>query len=181
MVALVFEPPFLGIDGHSAVVADPLVGAGGNVEQGGLAAVGIAHEGDPDRMAALLRELPHPPVEVLRIGAVRFAAAQSGGTGRIPGCLRLRYIVLSRLGLGLALADDLYLAGLVPAERYLVSYDLVFYGVPERGVEHHPDLLSLDEPHLGDSLAEGAVSAHFDDNTSFTCFQIRKFHAANGL
>ena len=46
--ALPFETAFLGIDGYTAVVTDVFVAAGSQVEDGCLAAVGIAYEGHPD-------------------------------------------------------------------------------------------------------------------------------------
>ena len=42
-----------GIDGHAAVVAHMAMGAGCEVEERGLAAVGIAHESHVDRAALL--------------------------------------------------------------------------------------------------------------------------------
>ena len=115
-------------------------------------------------MAAFLRKLPHLPVELIRIGA----AAQPWAAGRISGRIRIKGIVLSLLCPGLALADDIDLTGLVPAQRYLVTYDFIFYRIPQGGVEHHPDLLALDESHLGDPLAEGAVSVNLYYDASFS-------------
>ena len=57
------EPALLGIDRDAAVVANMLVRPGRNVEETGLAAVGIAHKGYPDHVPAFFGELDHHCIE----------------------------------------------------------------------------------------------------------------------
>ena len=58
---------FLRIHRHAGVVAHMLVGTGGDVEQGGLSAVGIAHQGDADHVIALLGQMLQGHVQALTL------------------------------------------------------------------------------------------------------------------
>ena len=150
-VPAVFEAAFLGIDGHSAVVADMLMAAGGDVEQGGLSAVRIADEGDADHMAALIGQLLHlavEPVLLVFIGIHR----------------RYLHAFPDKLGLCFFLAYHFYHAGFVPSQGKLVTQYLIFDRILERGIQYHADLLAGDESHLDQSFPEAAVTVYFDDH-----------------
>ena len=160
---------FFRIDCDSTVIAHMLMGSGGDIEQGCLAAVRIADQGNADDVAAFLGQFPHLFVQSFCIAASRLIPAQIAGSGIGRACIAGNRCLCSLLCPGLALADDLYLLGLLPAQGYLVAYYLILYGVLKRGVEHDPYLLALDESHLGDTLAEGAVAAYLDYDASFAC------------
>ena len=157
LIAPVFEMSFLGINGHPAVVAHMLVASGCYIEKGCLSAVRIADQSHLDYLSPLLRQSFHPPVNILHVIAGR--------------CVR-RHVRVRPLFLCLALAYDLYLFGLFPAERYLVSYYFIFYRVFQWGIEYYRHYLSPDKTHLGYSLAETAVAIHLDDHRPLPCLQL---------
>ena len=77
-------------------------------------------------------------------------------------------VVVHDFAFCLTLADNLHLAGIAATQRHLEVHDAVFYGVLQRGVEHRLDGDTLDETHLDNALAEGAVTCHADHDTTFT-------------
>ena len=141
LVTLVFELSFLGVDSDSAVVSYVLVGTGGYVEKGCLSAIGVAHEGNANAVAAFFGKFGNLPVQ--------------NGRERLSGmfCRDMLF--------GLFFADYLYLGGFFAAERYFISEDFVFDRVLEGGVENHPYGFSADETHLYQALAETPVARYF--------------------
>ena len=69
------EAAFLALDGDARVIGDLLAAAGEQVEQRGLAAIGVAHQGDADGVAALMRPAPEATT---RYGRLRCGAGRSG-------------------------------------------------------------------------------------------------------
>ena len=125
--------------------------ARGNVEQGGLAAVRIADQGDADDMVPLLGQFGHLPVDQgLFVGFHPFQ-------GMFDGDVLLRFFF----------ADDLDHPRFLPAEGEFVAQDLVLDRVLERGVEHHRDLLPGDESHFDQTFAETSVTIDFCDHALF--------------
>ena len=164
----VSEVAVLGVDRHSAVIAHMLVGARGDVEERGLAAVGVAHERHVDGASFFAGHVGHTAFEH------GFGLGIVSGVGRKPrqtgifgeGCA----------GLGLALADDFDQAGLFASQRDFVAHYLILYGVAQGGIQDDADGLTLYKAHFDDALAETAVSAHLDDDAALACTQFRKLH-----
>ena len=149
--------PLFRVHGHAGIVADVLMGAGGDVEQRGLPAVGIAHQGDPDDMAAFFSEVfqgrvqPLPLLHVLRKSLQVFIRLQG-----LPGLLFGRHFDLT---------------GLFPPEREFVADDFVFDGVPERSIQDDPHFLSLDKAHLYQAFPETSMPMDTDNHGLFACLQ----------
>lgn len=122
-------------------------------------------------MSAFFGKLPHPSVQGFGVGTVRILFAQFDFFLPGAGCLLPRFYFL-----GLAFAYDFYLVGLISPQGYFIAYYFIFYGVPQRGVQHYLDFFPFDESHFCYSLAERSVSAYFDYNSSFSGFKIRQFH-----
>ena len=163
VVAAVAEAALLGIDGDPAVVAHMLVAAGGDVEKGGLSAVGVADEGHPDDVLALFRKLGHLAVEDFELPAV-VGIEDFGG------------MLLTYVGARFGFAEDLYLPRLGSAQGYPVAEDFVFNRVLERGVLDDADLLARYEAHLYQPFAESTVAMYIDYDRAFASFQFRKIH-----
>ena len=156
------ESPFLGVHRHAAVVAHVLVAAGSDVEQGRLAAVRVAHQGDADHVVALGGDVLHRLFEVVLL----------------PGGVEIHVEILMLVDLfpRLLFTDDFDARGFLAAERHLIPQDLVLDRILQRGVEHDADGLALDETHLDQALAETAVTGHFGDHGALSCLQVRKEH-----
>ena len=118
-----------------------LVGTGGYVEKGCLSAIGVAHEGDAQAVAALFGKFGDFPVQ----------NGREGFSGVFGGYMQL----------GFFFADHLYLRCLFAAKRYLIPEYFVFDRILERGVENHPYGFAADEPHLYQALAETPVARYF--------------------
>ena len=144
------EVAFLGVHRDAGIIAHMLVGAGCDVEQGCLAAVGIAHQGDTDIVMAFLGHVGQGLGQALLLLEV-------SGQG-------LEVFVVDEGLAGLLLRDDLDLTGLLPAQGNFIADDFVFNGIAERRVQHHPYLLPLDESHFNEPLAETSVAVHAHDD-----------------
>ncbi len=145
---------FLGVHGDARVVAHMLMGAGGDVEQGGLAAVGVSHQRHADVMVPLFGHVGQGPVQPLLL-------LQVAGEGL--------QVLVAHQGLPrLLFRHHVDQARLLPPEGYFVADNLVFDGVPERGVEDDPHFLSVDEPHLYQAFTEAAMSVHTHDDRFLT-------------
>ena len=155
--------PFLGIHRYAGVVAHMLVAAGGNVEKGSLAAVGVSHQGHADVVVAFLGHMGQGLVQALFIGQV-------SGKG-------LEMLVAHQGLAGLLLRHHLNLAGFFTPQRYLVADNLVFNRVLERRVEHHPHLLSGNEAHLYEAFTETAVSVYTYNDGLLAGLKFRKYHS----
>ena len=169
-VALEVSIAVLGVDRHARVVAHPLVGTRGKVEERRLSAVRVAHKGHVDGAAAV-----HGYGAQLLVGD-GLAVLGSGAAflqPNLPGAAALGLVrLLTGLHpLGLLHGNNLDHLGLVMAERHLVAHQLVFHRVAERGVEQHFDDLALDKSHLDNALSETAMAQDLDDDTALTCFQ----------
>ncbi len=141
LVALELELAFLCVDRDSAVISYVLMGTGGYVEKGCLSAIGVAHEGNANAVAAFFGKFGNLPVQ--------------NGRERLSGmfCRDMLF--------GLFFADDLYLGGFFAAERYFISEYFVFDRVLEGGVENHPYGFSADETHLYQAFSETPVARYF--------------------
>ena len=155
MVALILGEARLRIDRDATVVAHALMGAGGEIEERGLAAVGIADQSHVDVAPLLHRRV----LQLLR----------RAGVG-LDGRKRLA-LVLAFQSTGLLQRDDLDEVGLTVAQANLVAHHLVFHGVLERRVEQHVHLLALDESHLDNTLAEATMAADADDDSLLSCLE----------
>ena len=124
----------LGIDGDAAVVAHLLAHAGGVVEEGGLAAVGVADEGNVDAFAFMSEDA----FGLLGDGAVEA-------------------VVVGHL---LSDGDDLHAAGLHTAQGDMSAHDLVLDGVAQGGIADHLDLLAAHKSHLHEAVTETSVARH---------------------
>ena len=147
-VSVVGEGADLFVDGDAAIVADALVGVGGDVEDAGLAAVGVADEGDVDGLGAF-------------VGNVLYG----GDVGIFQGAV---VVVVGDFLLGLLLGDNLHLHGVAATEGDLEVEDTVFDRVVEGGVEDGLDGDALDESHLDYTLTEGAVARNAHHDTTFS-------------
>ena len=162
MVALILGEARLRIDRDATVVAHALMGAGGEIEERGLAAVGIADQGHVDVAPLLHRRV----LQLLRReGACRRASR------RRPRWAKAARPILAFQSAGLLQRDDLDEVGLTVAQANLVAHHLVFHGVLERRVEQHVHLLALDESHLDNTLAEATMAADADDDSLLSCLE----------
>ncbi len=136
----------LAADSDAGVVTNLLAQSGGKVEEGGLAAVGVAHEGDGDLFAAFL----HLMGDVLLDGAVEHV-----------------------VGVGVSLkGDDLDVGCLAASERDMTAHDAIFHGVEEWGVLDHIDNLSTHEAELHDAMTEAAVTMDLEDHAPRMLFHL---------
>ena len=155
MVALELKVALLGIYGHSAVVAHVLVGSRGDVEERGLATVGIAHQSHVDgaplaqchALHLFIREVDHLS-----------QSFQSLGGSRLEQCL--------------VLAHHLNHLSLLAPQRDFIAHHAVFNRVLQRRIEHHLHALTLYKTHLYNSFSEASVSHHLDDDTLLPCIQL---------
>ena len=125
----------------------------GEVEERGLAAVGIADECHVDG-SALAQGLVAQVVVRMVAGVERH--------GRI-----------SRLLLPRLLRHHFNQLGLLAAQAHLVAHQLVLHGIVQRGVEQHLHEFSPHEAHLNDALAEATVPVNLHDDTMLTSLQFR--------
>ncbi|MPN49010.1 hypothetical protein SDC9_196623 [bioreactor metagenome] len=58
---------------------------------------------------------------------------------------------------------------LTPAQRYLVLHDLIFDGILQRGVQYRFDFLPAHKPHFEDAFPESSATVYFYD----VCFLSR--------
>ena len=138
-----------GIHRHTAVIAHTGMGPGGIIEERRFAAVGIAHQRHV-QVATLLQGL----------------AAQIA----LGNDLGLRSIATTHFQLsGLGRRHHLYHGRLMVPQRHLVAHNLVLHRVLQRGIQQYLHLLSLDEAHLNDALAEASVSCHLDNDPLLAC------------
>ena len=145
--------PFFRIDRHAGIVAHVLVRAGRDIEQGGLAAVRVAHQGDADDAVPLFRQMREGLVQALPLGHVLGQALQ---------------MLVADEGLaGLRLIHHIDLIGLLAAEGNLIADDLIFNRVLERRVQDHGHFLPLDEAHFDEPFPEGSVSVDLRDDRLF--------------
>ncbi len=145
-VVLIFKVADFGIDRDAAVVADLLPHAGGVVEEGGLAAVGVAHQGDVD----LLARLAEDAFRVLGDGAVE------------------QVVVGHLLGHG----HHLHTPRLNAPQRHVAAHDLVLDGVAQRGVADDLHLLATHKTHLHEPVTEAPVARNAHDHTIFARLHI---------
>ena len=162
VVTLVGEVAFLGVHRHAAVVADVFMAAGGDVEKGGLAAVGVADEGHADDVAALLGDMGQGLVEELPVHLV--------GAGRMLEALEV-LVGVERLR-GLGLGHDINILRFGAPQGDLVAQHLVFDRVLQRSTEHTAHALSADEPHLYQAFAEAAVAVDAHDDAALARLEI---------
>ena len=159
LVAAIIKTALLGVHRHTAVVADVLMCAGGDVEQGCLAAVGVADEGDTYLVSPLLGDVAESslqPLVLRHIGGKRLEVHV--GKERLPRIL---------------VSDDLYGSRFLPPERDLVSENLVLDGILQGSVQDNPNLLPLDKPHLYQPLTKAPVTTHADDHSPFPSLELR--------
>ena len=161
-VAVVGEMAFLGIHRHTAVVTDVLMTARGNVEKGGLAAVGVADEGHADDMAPLLGDMGQGLVQQGLVHPVR-AGSRLESPKVLVGVEGLR---------GLGLGDDIDIERLGAPQGDLVAQHLILDRVLQRGAEHATHALPADEPHLYQALAEAAVAVDAHDDAALARLEI---------
>ena len=153
------EMSLFRIHRHTGIVAHVLMGAGGDVEQGGLAAVGIAHQGDADHMVPLFGQVREGLVQaLLLIHVVRKS---------------LKMLVADEGLAGLHLIHDLDLLRLFPAEGDLIADDFVFDGILQGCIEYDGHFLPLDKPHLDEAFPERTVSVDLDDDRLFSGLKFR--------
>ncbi len=114
-----------------------LAGAGGDVEERGLAAVGVADEGYIDGLARARGDV--------------LAMSRAGSLAR--SCLFDSHrLDLDKVGLG-------------APQRYIVAHDLILDGVTHRGMEEHLYAAAAHKSHLHHPLAESAVTKYLHDDT----------------
>ena len=136
-----------------------LVGSGGDIEKGSLAAIGIADEGDTYLVSPLLGDVAESLLEPLVLREV--------------GRERLEVLVGNERFQSVLISDDLDGGRLFPPERDLVAKDLVLDGVLQRSVQDYPDFLPLYKPHLYQPLTKAPVTAHTDDHSPFPSLELR--------
>ena len=148
--------PFLGIHRNAGVVSHVLMGAGGDVEKGSLAAVGVPYEGNSDDMVPLFGDMGESSVQpVLLVQISR---------------KRLKVLVALKGFAGLFFADDFYHLSLLSSEGDFITYDFIFNRVSQRGVEDYCHSLPLNKSHLNESFSEATMSVDSDNYSFFSSF-----------
>ena len=141
------------IDGDAGVVADVAVGSRGEVEQRGLATVGVTDKGDVDA-----------------------TATTQGGTAQLTIRQRFDYLLQAAFQLllfqllGLFFRHHFNHRCLVVTQRHLVAHQFVLHRVLQRCVEQHLHGLAANKTHLNDAFAETTVAKDLDDDAAFSCF-----------
>ena len=125
------------------------MGMGGNVENAGLSAVGVADKGHIDGLASL-------GSNVLCGTLLAF--------GNAPVVVVVLYLFC-----GFGFADNLHFCRVAASQRHFKIHDSVFDGVLQRGVEDRLNGDSFDESHLYNALAKGSVSRHANHYAFLTC------------
>ena len=142
------DRPVLPVHGDAGEVAHVLVGAGELVEEGGLAAVLVAHQGEAQQGA-----LGQGVAAALGVEAA--VLAQAGvGPALLPG---------RGPGLGLASGNgrgDPDPGGVRQPEGQLIAVDAKLHGVPQGGQLHHRELGAGDDAHIQKMLPQGALAPH---------------------
>ena len=151
--------PLFGVHGYAGIIAHMFMGAGSDVEQRSLAAVGVAHQGDADDMAPLLGQVPQGRVQPLLL--LHLLRKSLEVFVCLEGFPRFR------------LGCHLNLAGFFPPEREFVADNLVFNRVFQRGVQHDTHFLSLDKAHLYQAFSETPVPMDTDNHGFFAGLQFR--------
>ncbi len=145
------DDPVLPVHGDPGEVAHVLAGPGELVEEGGLAAVLVAHQGE-GQGGPLGELLPLAGLVVLA------PLPQAGVVGGLRG-LRRR----GREGLPRRQGLDGDLLPVGPAEGQLVAVEADLHGVPQGGQLHQGDRRPGDDPHIQQMLPQGALAPHGGD------------------
>ena len=149
-VAVLPENGLFGVDRHAAVIADPFVGAGRDVEQRCLARIRIADQRDVDGSARYVLKTVD-----------RFVPERSAGRKSRPRRSAARQRNFDQFRLAFAQGDA-------------VTHDFVFDGIRQRGVFDDPHRFAANESHFCDPVAKRAVSEHFGDDPFFRRLQFRQ-------
>ena len=147
-VILIFVVSEFGIDGDTAVVTHLLAHAGGVVEEGGLAAVRVADEGNVD--------------------AFPFMSEDAFG---IFGHSAVEGIVVGDF---LAHGNHLHAAGFDATQGDVSAHNLVLDGIAQRRVADHLDLLAANKAHLQKAVPETPVSRNPHNHTILAGLHIRE-------
>ena len=134
------EGAHLLVNGDAAIVAHTLMSVGGDIEDGGLATVGVTDKGHMDALATLTRHM-----------------LQRGLTDTGNGTI---VVMVHNLGLSFSLTDNLHLGGISTAQRHLEVHDTVFDRVVKRSIEDRLNSDTLDESHLYNTLTESTMARH---------------------
>ena len=140
---------------NAGEVAHVLLGAGELVEQGGLAAVLVAHQRVGQDGAIRQGMLP-------RLAVVLAAFAQTGVI-RVAGAV---YADMAAAALSDGL--DLDLIGLRQTQGQFVAMYLHLHRVAHGGQLHHRYLRAGDHAHIQKMLAQRTLAAHLADHGAFT-------------
>ena len=134
------------------------VAAGGDVEQGRFAAVGVAHQRNADVVVPLLRHVGQGSVQALIV----FQIPRKG----------LKMLIGPESLPGFFFRHHFNLPGFLPPEGNFIADNFVFDGVLEGGVQYYPDFLPLDEAHLYQAFTETPVTVHTNNHGVSACLQI---------
>ena len=153
-------------------------GSGSDVEQRGLAAVGVAYQRyiysvDGAVVGGVSRHI--------LVGKRACVARRAGGALGLTGGADAygAFVRHGRGGLrGLAFGCGIFVGnhfnklGLAAPQRHLVAENPVFYRVTHRGGEHGCDAVAFYEAHFHHSFAEGPVAEYFYDSGRLAGLQI---------
>ena len=149
-VATKLEGAHLLVDGDAAVVAHPFMGMCRNIEDAGLAAVGVAHQRHVDGLASQFSQpFGHRTVVGRKSGLV-------GG-------------VVCQPFLGFLFAHNLHMRCVVATEAHLEVHHSVFDRVFEGRIQHSFHFHTTDKAHFDDAFAESTIAVHLDNNALFSC------------
>ena len=146
-----------GIHRHTGVVAHMTVSTRREIEEGGLATVGISYQ-----CHIQCTVLPQCHVVQVVVGML------------LGGYLLTGYTVCRRgLHILFFLGDNLYHLCFLATQTDLIAHHLILHWVLQRSVQQHLHLLTPDKAHLNDALTESTVSLHLHNDTVITSLQLR--------
>ena len=160
LVALEMRRGLGGVDGDTAVVAHAGMRSAGVVEERRLAAVGVAHQGHVNHVAALAsgfhqavvdRNVFHGILLLVVVGVAQTLAVRLYFRGR----------------------DDFNQLRLAATQRHLVAHEAVFHRVVKGRVEQRLNRLAAYESHFHNAFAEAAVAQHLHNHAFLACLQFR--------
>ena len=166
-IGVLADRSVLSVHCNAGEIADVLVGAGELVEQGGLAAVLIAHEGKGqgrplrERVAASLG---------MKASALAETRMLSGPVAVVDP------LILERLA-----GSDLDFVCVIQAQCELVPVKHQLHRVSHRGILDDRDRNAGDQAHVEKMLAQGTFSADLRDHGSLTDLKLLECHVSNSL
>ena len=161
-IGAVADRPVLAADGHAGKVAHVLVGSGQLVEERCLATVLIADQCKSQERVIRKR--------ISVTGTMEAARLTQAGVFRLSGPDDRLDRFAGETGIRVRAKDIFFnrihkdLPGVRDAERELIAVDPQLHGIPQRGQLGHGDIISGQDAHIQEMLAQGTLAADLSDD-----------------